>query len=163
MIDSEGAGVELYFLLKIAHVIGATVLLGTGTGIAFFMLMAHRTRDAALIAHTAGVVVIADWLFTASAVVIQPITGVALAHLTGQPLFSGWLGLSLILYVVTGAFWLPVVWIQKRMRDLAREAVRQGAPPPAYERLFRVWFACGFPAFAAVLAIIVLMVTRPVF
>ena len=155
---------ELYFLLKIAHVIGATVLLGTGAGIAFFMLMAHRTRDAALIAHTAGVVVIADWLFTASAVALQPITGAALAHLTGQPLFSGWLGLSLLLYVVTGAFWLPVVWIQARMRDLAVEAARSGAPlPPAYDRLFRIWFACGFPAFGAVLAIIALMVIKPAF
>jgi uncharacterized membrane protein len=156
--------VELYVLLKIAHVIGATVLLGTGAGIAFFMLMAHRTRDAALIAHTAGVVVIADWLFTASAVALQPITGAALAHLTGQPLFSGWLGLSLLLYVVTGAFWLPVVWIQARMRDLAVEAARSGAPlPPAYDRLFRIWFACGFPAFGAVLAIIALMVIKPAF
>ena len=155
---------ELYFLLKIAHVIGATVLLGTGAGIAFFMLMAHRTRDAALIAHTAGVVVIADWLFTASAVALQPITGAALAHLTGQPLFSGWLGLSLLLYGVTGAFWLPVVWIQARMRDLAVEAARSGAPlPPAYDRLFRIWFACGFPAFGAVLAIIALMVIKPAF
>jgi uncharacterized membrane protein len=156
--------VELYVLLKIAHVIGATVLLGTGAGIAFFMLMAHRTRDAALIAHTAGVVVIADWLFTASAVALQPITGAALAHLTGQPLFSGWLGLSLLLYVVTGAFWLPVVWIQARMRDLAVEAARSGAPlPQAYDRLFRIWFACGFPAFGAVLAIIALMVIKPAF
>ena len=155
---------EFYVLLKIAHVIGATVLLGTGAGIAFFMLMAHRTRDAALIAHTAGVVVIADWLFTASAVALQPITGAALAHLTGQPLFSGWLGLSLLLYVVTGAFWLPVVWIQARMRDLAVEAARSGAPlPPAYDRLFRIWFACGFPAFGAVLAIIALMVIKPAF
>ena len=155
---------ELYFLLKIAHVIGAAVLLGTGAGIAFFMLMAHRTRDAALIAHTAGIVVIADWLFTASAVVVQPGTGAALAHLTGQPLFSGWLGLSLLLYVLTGAFWLPVVWIQARMRDLAVQAARSGAPlPTAYDRLFRIWFVCGFPAFGAVLAIIVLMVVKPTF
>ena len=155
---------EFYVLLKIAHVIGATVLLGTGAGIAFFMLMAHRTRDAALIAHTAGVVVIADWLFTASAVALQPITGAALAHLTGQPLFSGWLGLSLLLYVVTGAFWLPVVWIQARMRDLAVTAARSGEPlPPAYDRLFRLWFVCGFPAFGAVLGIIALMVVKPAF
>ena len=155
---------ELYFLLKIAHVIGATVLLGTGAGIAFFMLMAHRTRDAALIAHTARIVVIADWLFTASAVVVQPLTGAALAHLTGQPLFGGWLGLSLLLYGVTGAFWLPVVWMQARMRDLAVTAARSGEPlPPAYDRLFRLWFVCGFPAFGAVLGIIALMVVKPAF
>ena len=155
---------ELYFLLKIAHVIGATVLLGTGAGIAFFMLMAHRTRDAALIAHTARIVVIADWLFTASAVVVQPLTGAALAHLTGQPLFGGWLGLSLLLYGVTGAFWRPVVWMQARMRDLAVTAARSGEPlPPAYDRLFRLWFVCGFPAFGAVLGIIALMVVKPAF
>ena len=33
------------FMLRWLHVIGATVLLGTGAGIAFFMVMAHRTRD----------------------------------------------------------------------------------------------------------------------
>ena len=149
-------------LLLFAHVLGATVLLGTGAGIAFFMLMAHRTRDAALIAHTSGVVVIADLIFTASAVVLQPLTGAALAHLSQFPLLSGWIGLSLLLYVVTGIFWLPVVWIQLRMRDLAREAVRTQAPLPAsYYRLFRVWFACGFPAFAAVATIIWLMIAKP--
>ena len=95
---------------------------------------------------------------------LQPITGAALAHLTGQPLFSGWLGLSLLLYVVTGAFWLPVVWMQARMRDLAVTAARSGEPlPPAYDRLFRLWFVCGFPAFGAVLGIIALMVVKPAF
>ena len=153
-----------YFILKYLHLMGASVLLGTGAGIAFFMLMAHRTRDAALIAHTARIVVIADWLFTASAVVVQPLTGAALAHLTGQPLFGGWLGLSLLLYGVTGAFWLPVVWMQARMRDLAVTAARSGEPlPPAYDRLFRLWFVCGFPAFGAVLGIIALMVVKPAF
>ena len=153
---------SLYDALKIAHILGATVLLGTGAGIAFFMVMAHRTKDAALVAHTAGVVVVADYLFTASAVVIQPITGAALAHLTGQPLLSGWIFWSLALYGVTGAFWLPVVWMQSRMRDLARAAAAAGEPlPPAYHRLYRWWFAFGFPAFAAVLGIVVLMVTKP--
>ncbi|MFC4729038.1 DUF2269 family protein [Coralloluteibacterium thermophilus] len=152
----------LYLALKTLHVIGATVLLGTGAGIAFFMLMAHRTRDAALVAHTAGVVVIADLLFTASAVIVQPLTGAGLAHLLGFDLFRGWMGWSLLLYVVTGAFWLPVVWIQLRMRDLARIAAATGAPlPPAYDRLYRIWFACGVPAFAAVLGIVWLMVAKP--
>ena len=35
----------VYFLLKFAHIIGATVLLGTGAGIAFFMLLAHMTGN----------------------------------------------------------------------------------------------------------------------
>ncbi|MFM9861453.1 DUF2269 domain-containing protein [Pseudoxanthobacter sp. M-2] len=153
---------DLYTLLKVAHVIGAAVLLGTGAGIAFFMLMAHRAREPALIAHTAGVVVLADTLFTASAVILQPVTGAALAHLVGYPLWSGWIAWSLALYVVTGLCWLPVVWIQLRLRDLAREAVATGAPLPArYFRLFRVWFVLGFPAFSAVTAIVWLMVAKP--
>ena len=153
---------DLYTLLKVAHVIGAAVLLGTGAGIAFFMLMAHRAREPALIAHTAGVVVLADTLFTASAVILQPVTGAALAHLAGYPLWSGWIAWSLALYVVTGLCWLPVVWIQLRLRDLAREAVATGAPLPArYFRLFRVWFVLGFPAFSAVIAIVWLMVAKP--
>ncbi|ALL14784.1 DUF2269 family protein [Caulobacter henricii] len=153
---------DLYTLLKVAHVIGAAVLLGTGAGIAFFMLMAHRSRDPAVIAHTAGIVVLADTVFTASAVILQPITGAALAHLAGYPLLSGWIGLSLVLYVVTGLCWLPVVWIQIRLRDLALQAAESGAPlPERYFRLFRLWFVLGFPAFAAVLGIVWLMVAKP--
>jgi uncharacterized membrane protein len=151
-------------LLRWVHVIGAAVLLGTGAGIAFFMVMAHRTGDARLIAHTASTVVIADWIFTASAVVAQPITGVLLANATGWPLSEGWIVLSMALYVVTGAFWLPVVWMQSRMRDLARTAASENvALPDAYHRLYRLWFACGFPAFFAVLAILWLMIARPHF
>ena len=149
-------------LLRWLHVIGAMVLFGTGAGIAFFMLMAHRSGDARIIAHVAGTVVIADLLFTATAVVAQPLTGVLLAARTGWPLDTFWIVASLILYVVTGAFWLPVVWMQKRMRDLARAAAAADAPlPPAYHRLYRLWFWFGFPAFAAVLAIIWLMLARP--
>lgn len=151
-------------LLRWLHVLGACVLLGTGAGIAFFMLMAHRTGDARLIAGVARIVVIADWVFTASTVVVQPITGALLAQATGWPLSTGWIVLSLALYVLTGAFWLPVVWMQARMRKLAAEAADAGAPlPAAYHKLFRLWFACGIPAFAAVLAIMWLMLARPGF
>ena len=151
------------FLLRWVHVIGATVLLGTGAGIAFFMVMAHRTRNARLIAHVASTVVIADWIFTASAVVIQPITGLLLAYALGWSLTDNWIIWSFVLYVVTGIFWLPVIWIQHRMRDLARHAALSGVPlSQRYFTLFRIWFACGFPAFFAVLAIIWLMISRPV-
>lgn len=154
----------LYVALKALHIVGAAVLLGTGAGIAFFMLMAHRTRDARLVAHTAGVVVLADTLFTATAVILQPLTGAALAVVVGYPLLTGWVALSLALYVFVGLCWLPVVWIQLKMRDLAREAAASGAPlPAAYHRLWRVWFALGFPAFAGVLAIIWLMIAKPAF
>lgn len=151
-------------LLRWLHVIGATVLLGTGAGIAFFMLMAHRTRDPALIAHTASVVVIADMVFTASAVIVQPITGYLLMRQIGWPMDQGWIVASLALYVITGICWLPVVWIQLRMRDLARESLRRGQPLPAnYERLYRQWFVLGIPAFISVLAILWLMVAKPAF
>jgi uncharacterized membrane protein len=152
----------LYLVLKYLHVIGATVLLGTGAGIAFFMLQAHRSGDTAVIAGVARIVVVADFIFTASAVIVQPLTGAALAHLLGYPLWQGWIGLSLLLYLVTGAFWLPVVWMQMRMRDLAVASLRSGAAlPAAYHRLFWLWFAFGFPAFAAVLGIFWLMIAKP--
>jgi uncharacterized membrane protein len=154
----------LYFVLKYLHIVGACVLLGTGAGIAFFMLMAHRTGNAQVIAGVARIVVIADFLFTATAVVAQPITGVALAWNAGYSLTDGWIVLSILLYLVTGAFWLPVVWMQMRMRDLAAHAVARGDPLPAtYFRLFWTWFAFGFPAFAAVLVIFWLMIERPGF
>jgi len=149
--------------LRSLHVMGATVLLGTGAGIAFFMVMAKRTGQPALIAHVAGTVVIADMVFTATAVVAQPLTGALLARSLGWSLMEGWIVLSLGLYVLTGLFWLPVIAIQVRLRNLARAAAQADAPlPDEWRRLYRVWFACGFPAFAAVLGIIWLMLTRPV-
>ena len=151
-----------YLLLKFLHVIGATVLLGTGAGIAFFMLMAHRTGDARIVAATARIVVVADFVFTATAVIAQPITGLLLARAAGYTLGEGWIVASIALYLITGAFWLPVVWMQKRMRDIARAAAEAGEKlPTAYRRLFRWWFAFGFPAFAAVLLIFWLMISRP--
>ncbi|WP_374471961.1 DUF2269 family protein [Phenylobacterium sp.] len=153
-----------YFILKYLHVIGATVLLGTGAGIAFFMLMAHRTGDPKVIAATARTVVVADFLFTTTAVIAQPITGLLLAREVGYRLSEGWIVLSIALYVFTGAWWLPVVWIQARLRRLAAAADAAGEPlPAAYHRWFKVWFAFGFPAFLAVLGIFWLMIARPSF
>lgn len=156
--------VDWTLALRWLHVIGACVLLGTGAGIAYFMLMAHRSGEAGFIAKTARVVVLADWVFTASAVVVQPITGALLAQALGWSWSEGWLALSLALYLLTGAFWLPVVWMQMRMRRLAEAAAATSAPlPEEYHKLFRAWFICGVPAFAAVLAIIWLMLARPDF
>ncbi|SMH52714.1 DUF2269 domain-containing protein [Maritimibacter sp. HL-12] len=149
-------------LLRWLHLIGAAVLLGTGAGIAFFMVMAVRTRQADLIAHVGGVVVLADMVFTATAVLAQPVTGILLALALGWPLTEGWIVAALALYLVVGAFWLPVVWIQARLRDIARDCVATGRPLPArFDRLYRIWFGFGFPAFAAVLAILWLMIARP--
>lgn len=153
---------ELVLILRWVHITGATVLLGTGAGIAFFMLIAHRTKNAEIIAHVAGTVVIADMIFTATAVILQPISGAWLAVETGWELSEGWILASLALYIITGIFWLPVVWIQLKMRNLAREATSNNRElPRQYFRLFSIWFACGFPAFFAVMAILWLMVARP--
>jgi len=152
----------MYPLLLWLHVIGAAVLLGTGAGIAFFMVMAHRSGDAASIAHVASTVVIADFLFTATAVVSQPVTGALLMVRQGWPLTTSWIAAALGLYLVIGLFWVPVIFIQVRMRDLARAAAAMCQPlPPAYYRLYRCWFAFGFPAFFAVLVILWLMVAKP--
>ncbi|MBY3447563.1 MULTISPECIES: DUF2269 family protein [Rhizobium] len=153
----------IYFVLKFLHIIGASVLLGTGAGIAFFMLVAHRSGNAMAVAAVARIVVIADFVFTTTAVIVQPITGISLAWNVGYSLWERWIVWSIVLYLVTGAFWLPVVWMQMEMRNIATEAAANGKPLPArYHRLFWTWFYFGFPAFAAVLAIIWLMITRPV-
>ena len=154
---------ELVDFLRWTHAIGATVLLGTGAGIAFFMVMAHRTKDPVSIAHTAAIVVIADILFTATAAIAQPVTGIVLALNLGWPILEGWIAVSLALYVFIGLFWLPVVSIQAKMRDEARASVQSSAPLTSrYMRLYRIWFACGIPAFLAIVALLWLMIARPV-
>lgn len=150
-------------IVRVLHVLGACVLIGTGAGIAFFMVMAHRTKDANSIAHTASVVVIADMVFTATAAIAQPITGITLAVNLGWSLTEGWIAMSLALYFFIGLFWLPVVAIQAKMRDEARASVETGAPlSPRYLRLYRIWFACGIPAFFAIVVLLWLMIARPV-
>lgn len=148
--------------VRLLHVLGACVLIGTGAGIAFFMLMANRTADPRNIAHTASIVVVADMLFTATAAVAQPITGIVLAWGSGWNLTEGWLVLSLLLYVFIGIFWLPVVVIQAKMRDEALASAATRAPlSDRYRRLYRTWFLCGIPAFMAIILLLWLMLTRP--
>jgi uncharacterized membrane protein len=152
----------IYFLVKYLHVLGAIVILGTGTGIAFFMLMAHRSRDAAFIARTAGVVVIADMLFTLSAVILQPLSGGFLMALSATRFAERWLLAPVALYAVAGLFWVPVVFMQIEMRNLAREAVAQSQSLPArYFTLFRRWFLFGIPGFGSVMIILWLMIAKP--
>jgi uncharacterized membrane protein len=152
----------LYLFIEYLHVLGAIVILGTGAGIAFFMLMAHRTGDAAFIARTADVVVFADMIFTLSAVLLQPVTGGLLMWLSSTAVTEGWLLTSLVLYAIAGAFWVPVVFMQIEMRDLARAAVAGGTPlPPRYVTLFHRWFLFGIPGFGSVMAILWLMIAKP--
>jgi uncharacterized membrane protein len=152
----------LYFALKYVHIVGAAVLLGTGSGIAFFMLAAHLGGKPAVIAGVARIVVIADFIFTATAVVVQPVTGSLLVLHVGYSFWDGWIVWSMVLYVLTGALWLPVVWMQMRLRDLASAAAAEGSPlPDEYHRIFWLWFAFGIPAFIAVAAILWLMIAKP--
>ena len=154
---------EFIYIYKFIHVLGAAVLFGTGLGIAYFMFMAHRTGHAGVIAVTARFVVLADLIFTATAVVVQPVSGWLLARSIGlSPLDESWIVVSLLLYVLVGLCWLPVVFIQMRMRKLAHEAALDAKPlPDTYRRLFRIWIVLGWPAFAGVLAIFALMIWQP--
>jgi uncharacterized membrane protein len=152
----------LYFILKYLHVLGAIVILGTGTGIAFFMFMAHRSGDVAYIARTAATVVVADFVFTTTAVIVQPLTGITLMNLTSTAPSELWLALSLLLYIVAGLFWVPVVFMQIEMRNLAQAAADGGeALPPRYFMLFQRWFLFGVPGFGSVMAILWLMIVKP--
>jgi uncharacterized membrane protein len=152
-----------YLIVKWLHILSSTFLFGTGIGSAFYMLFANISRDLRAIAVVARYVVIADWLFTATTAVIQPLTGFYLIHLAGYPMHSRWIVWSVALYVLAGACWLPVVWIQIRLRDMAQAAVKgDGQLGPAYWRLMRIWVALGIPAFLAFVVIFYLMVAKPV-
>jgi uncharacterized membrane protein len=152
----------LFFLIEYLHVLGAIVILGTGAGIAFFMLMAHRSGNAEFIARTAATVVIADMIFTLTAVLLQPVTGGVLMKLESTSLSERWLLASLALYAIAGLFWLPVIFMQIEMRDLARLAVENNETlPPRYFALFRRWFLFGIPGFGSVMIILWLMIAKP--
>jgi uncharacterized membrane protein len=151
-----------YLIVKWVHILSSTLLFGTGLGIAFFMWMAHRRADVRVIAGVARLVVIADAIFTAPAVLIQLATGLWLAHRSGLPLQVHWLAVALVLFGIIGACWLPVVWMQIRVRDIAMEAVAKSGPlPQRYYTLMRAWFILGWPAFLGVIAIFWLMVAKP--
>jgi uncharacterized membrane protein len=154
---------DLYLILKFLHVVGAAILFGTGLGIAFFLYRAERRETPAGLAATLRGVVIADYLFTATAAVAQPVTGFLLVYLRGYSLEQSWIVLSLVLYALAGACWLPVVAIQVKMRNLAERAAAAGEKtlPPGYRRLSRIWFWLGWPAFLSILAIFWLMIAKP--
>ena len=151
-----------YVVVKWLHILSSTFLFGTGIGSAWYMLFANVSRDVRAIAVVAKYVVVADWLFTATTAVLQPLTGFIMIHLAGYPLHSKWIMWSLVLYVIAGACWLPVVWLQIRMRDMALDAARtDGELPALYWRYFRIWVTLGVPAFLAFVLIFWLMVAKP--
>ena len=153
---------DYYLAIKWLHILSATLLFGTGIGSAFYKFMTDRGGNLTAIAETNRLVVIADWLFTTPAVILQPITGIALATIAGFPLTSPWLLLSMALYLLAGLCWLPVVVIQIRQRDLALAAIAdQCELDPQYHRLGRVWFWLGVPAFTALMGVYYLMIFKP--
>jgi uncharacterized membrane protein len=154
--------VSSYFILKAVHITSAAVLFGTGLGIAFFKWITDRTGNASAIRVVSEKVVLADWLFTLPAIIVQALTGFALARLMGYPLSQGWLAWSIGLFFLAGACWIPVVWLQIRMRNLARASEEERlAVPAAYRAYARVWFWLGILALTAVALIFWLMVAKP--
>jgi uncharacterized membrane protein len=151
-----------YLTIKWLHILSATLMFGTGFGTAFYMFCANRSGNVQAIAVVTRWVAKADWWFTTPAVIIQPLSGFWMMHLAGFPLTANWVAWSLALYALAGACWLPVVWLQLRMRDMAATAAAgDGALPARYWRFERLWTALGFPAFGAVLVVYWLMVNKP--
>jgi uncharacterized membrane protein len=150
-----------YLLIKWLHILSATILFGAGIGSAFYLLFASLTRDLHATAVVTRLVVWADWCFTAPAVILQPLTGFYMVHMAGIPLQTKWVIWSTILYGIAIACWLPVVWIQIKMRNLASEAVHHAfSLPTAYWRYLAAWVLLGIPAFIAFIWVFYLMVYK---
>ena len=152
-----------YLVVKWLHILSSTLLFGTGLGSAYYMFFASRTRDARTIANVVRYVVVADWLFTTTTIVFQPLSGLYMLHLAGIPWTARWIVWSFALYFLAGACWLPVVWMQIRMRDMAVAAAAAGtALPERYWKYLWRWTALGVPAFVALVIVFWLMVAKPV-
>ncbi|MEJ2591514.1 MAG: DUF2269 domain-containing protein [Candidatus Thiodiazotropha sp.] len=151
-----------YLLFKWIHILSSTLLFGTGLGSAFYKWRTDRSGVLPAMAQTNALVVTADWIFTTPTIIIQPISGLWLLKLLGIPLDQGWVIAAVALYFIAGACWLPVVWLQIRMRDMTLAATQQGQPlPDGYQSHARIWFALGIPAFIAMVAVYALMVFKP--
>jgi len=152
-----------YIMAKWLHILSSTLLFGTGIGTAYYMICASLTRNPPIVAAVGKNVVTADWLFTATTIVIQPLTGFYLVYLADIPLTARWISWSIGLYVIAAACWIPVVWLQIRMQRLAAEASdRKSHLPDLYWHYFRLWIALGIPAFFALVVVFYLMVAKPV-
>ena len=151
-----------YLVVKWLHILSSTVLFGTGLGSAFYMFFASLTRDTRVIATVVRYVVIADYAFTTPTIILQPLTGLYLMHLAGFPLTSTWIAISIALYFLAGACWLPVVWMQIKMRDMAATATANGTElPPRYWSFLKWWVALGIVAFFSLVVVFYLMVAKP--
>ena len=151
-----------YLIVKWLHVLSSTLLFGTGLGSAYYMFFTSLSRQPAAVAVVVRQVVWADWVFTTTTIIFQPLSGLYLAHLAGIPLHTPWIAWSFALYFLAGACWLPVVWLQIRMRRLAEAAAARGEPLPAqYFDMLKIWTVLGVPAFLALVVVFYLMVAKP--
>lgn len=151
-----------YFLLKWVHILSSTVLFGFGAGTAFYFWSAHLTGEPHTIMRVGRMVVRADWIFTGTSGVLQPVSGIWLATVAGYSLWESWLVITYGLYILAFACWAPVVWLQIRATALAAEAAKTSEPlSRAYHRHMRLWFVLGWPAFLALVAVFWLMVAKP--
>lgn len=151
-----------YLLLKWVHILSSTILFGFGAGTAYYFFTAHRSGHPETIARVGAMVVTADWIFTGTSGIVQPISGVALAATAGYSLTESWLVITYALYALAFACWAPVVWLQIRATALARQAADSGTPlPPAYFHAMTWWFALGWPAFLGLMGVYWLMVAKP--
>ncbi len=158
----EPLQMNLYLLLKWLHIVSSVLMVGTGLGSAFYMFFTNRSGNVQAQAVVTRLVVRADWWFTTPTVLIQPATGLAMAYLAGWPLSTPWLAWSLALYALAGLCWLPVVWLQLRMRDMAQQAAAEGSPLPAtYWRCARWWEGLQAPRVLAMAVVFFLMVNKP--
>ena len=149
-------------IAKWLHIVSSTLLFGTGLGSAFYKWRTDKSKDISAIAITNRNVVLADWLFTTPTVVLQPVTGLWLMSLHGYALSTPWIALSIVLFVIAGACWLPVVYLQIRMRDIAQDCAINKIPlPQRYHQLNTLWFWLGVPAFTAIMVVFALMVGKP--
>lgn len=153
-----------YLVIKYLHILSATILFGTGIGIAFFKWIVDRSGDVRAIRIVSERIVFADWIFTTPAVILQPLTGLAMVYLAGHSMSTHWILGSIFLYIIAGCCWLPVVWLQIRMRQLARSAdVENAQLPQLYWTYAKAWFWLGVPAFSALVLVYWLMVDKPAF
>lgn len=147
-----------YIVLKYLHILSAILLFGTGLGSAFYKWMADRSGNINHIAITNKNVVLADWIFTTPTVIFQPISGLWMAYIIDLPLTTPWIMYSLILYAIAGFCWLPVVYLQIKMKHLSDSSLQSQTPlPQCYWRYATVWFVLGIPAFVAMVLVVLLM------
>lgn len=151
-----------YLLVKTVHILGSTVLFGTGIGIAFFMFTSYFGENIQEKAYVARWTVRADYTFTLPAVILQPLTGAWLVWQGGYGWTDLWLSATYFIYIGVGLCWLPVVWIQIRLKHMTVRSAETSEPLPAeYFRLFKIWFLLGLPAFAGLVIVFFLMVSKP--